>query len=446
MRTVYSACFDIGAAGTAPALRDVVEAVRVWVTTVEQRPMKQFPPKIAHDFFGIGRSSDGKKLIETYKWDAPAGGGGWALRWTQPGEEPDEPSVITEIILRQSENSLAISVQIGYQRSLPRGYGLWMKRPRLVPQLLNQFGGEAGIPLAADAINLSKFEIDRLLETLQNDRRKLPLVLFSVHPDQGTTVCRVDLVADILAGLAHVFTLADVEASFVLTDSVGKGHSCFNGATKIYWPGWTPEDNPFKHRLLWPEDLTPGDPGGDYRGANKLLHILATAAAAIPLPPPRSFEEAKAGAESKKVENEALEILEDIDRVNRENSALKVELDDARAKIVQLERRIVPGLRIAVFTGSAERHNRWRSWERSFENLSKKARIAIDAYYFDIEGKWPEGNFDYWILDQKTVAGHKELKDEFGPRARKAGAQWFSVRDTTDIDADGPQLKRGQGY
>jgi len=60
-------------------------------------------------------------------------------------------------------------------------------------------------------------------------------------------------VQDKLLGLAHVYEI-DREAGFDLTRQLGKSSSCFNGAVRVYWPGFTPSSY-VRHPLYLPEQV-----------------------------------------------------------------------------------------------------------------------------------------------------------------------------------------------
>ena len=44
--------------------------------------------------------------------------------------------------------------------------------------------------------------------------------------------------------------MLNADAAYEVTDQVGKTLSCFSGAVRIYWPGFTSQDDPYHHRLF----------------------------------------------------------------------------------------------------------------------------------------------------------------------------------------------------
>jgi hypothetical protein len=97
---------------------------------------------------------------------------------------------------------------------------------------------------------------DDLVSALAHPDRSLPIVVISsesgllLHPDLPARMAR-DLTA-----LALV-AVADEQASWRLTDRVGKALSCYAGAVRLYWPGFQSSD-PVTMHPLWT--------------ANRLLH------------------------------------------------------------------------------------------------------------------------------------------------------------------------------
>lgn len=89
---------------------------------------------------------------------------------------------------------------------------------------------------------------DDLVRVLTRADRSLPVVVISsdsgflLHPELPARMAR-DLTA-----LALV-TVADDDASWRLTDRVGKALSCYAGAVRLYWPGFQSSDPIIKHPL-----------------------------------------------------------------------------------------------------------------------------------------------------------------------------------------------------
>jgi predicted HicB family RNase H-like nuclease len=57
---------------------------------------------------------------------------------------------------------------------------------------------------------------------------------------------------DWLLGFAHVAALKDQETTDQWTETVGQHMACYNGAIRIYWPGWRPDNPSINHKLYLP--------------------------------------------------------------------------------------------------------------------------------------------------------------------------------------------------
>lgn len=74
-----------------------------------------------------------------------------------------------------------------------------------------------------------------LIEQLSSEKRLIPIVVVSQNDGEILWPKLDGELAFDLAGLAHVVTIDD-EASWVLTDEIGKENSCYRGAVRLYWP------------------------------------------------------------------------------------------------------------------------------------------------------------------------------------------------------------------
>src|SRR5437870_6214408 len=176
MRRIYSTRFDLGQDPTKPpAFDDVIGETRAWVGRAEGRAEESHAPKLQHDIAGSGRSAEGDKSVETLRWGS-SDKLGWALRWVQPGDEAD-PRIISDIVLRSSGTRLSFSLHVGYERGLPYGRNVRLKRPRLVPQLIKKYGAFDGSPISVDASILGEDSIEAFVSgVLGTNNRRLPVV------------------------------------------------------------------------------------------------------------------------------------------------------------------------------------------------------------------------------------------------------------------------------
>jgi len=131
-----------------------------------------------------------------------------------------------------------------------------IRRPRIVRSIVQKyrcFSGGHDLSLLPQRVRIEN--LDALLEILRSKERRLPIVLFSVDPYSDKTLADPGDAQDKLVGLAHVSVLGDKWTSFALTDRLGKPYSCFNGAIRIYWPGFDTASDPFEHPILLPDRI-----------------------------------------------------------------------------------------------------------------------------------------------------------------------------------------------
>jgi hypothetical protein len=102
----------------------------------------------------------------------------------------------------------------------------------------------------AEPYALEQDGLDSLLKLLTSDLRRLPVVLLSSYT--GGDLNQIDPVklARNLAGVAVVVLANSPELTWDFADEVGRQLSCFNGAARIYWPGFTRASDPRGHRLF----------------------------------------------------------------------------------------------------------------------------------------------------------------------------------------------------
>lgn len=118
----------------------------------------------------------------------------------------------------------------------------------------------ADLPCGADGIGLDERPttvdtadaLDALVRLLENPARRLPVVVVAQagnHPQYAPP----GMLARRLAGAAHVFEI-DEQQGWGLTAIVGRQLSTFDGAARIYAPGFTADADPYEHPLwiTWP--------------------------------------------------------------------------------------------------------------------------------------------------------------------------------------------------
>jgi hypothetical protein len=192
----------------------------------------------------------------------------WSATTTAPNDSDPTLRWRTQVSLSAVDDHLVGTIRIGLGatpgssvRVSPLDYEFGA--PALVRTLLREFESfDAGWRLVATPDALGTSHIDSLVEFLVHPGRRLPVVVISGDPSSGRAVFRgsdglsgrpEQELARQLAGLAHVRMLTSNFASRQLTDRLGRQLSLWHGAVRVYWPGFTLEDDPFRHRL-WLSD------------------------------------------------------------------------------------------------------------------------------------------------------------------------------------------------
>lgn len=135
-------------------------------------------------------------------------------------------------------------------------------------------GGEE-VPAAVRRVS-ARFVPGFIEDLLLAPNRTLPAVVLAPMPDDRPLV-DPEVLLDAVFGLAHVVELTTKDATFMLTDRVGKEWSCFHGAVRIYWPQPTLGDDYRRHPLFFPAAYPPG-PEADARLPRDVLARLCAAA------------------------------------------------------------------------------------------------------------------------------------------------------------------------
>ena len=101
------------------------------------------------------------------------------------------------------------------------------------------------IPYLVHTDNLTRFR-----KLLLHENRRIPIIFLSPYAHGETNRIDAKRLAKNLAGVAIVVHVDNPEVTWGLTNAVGRQMSCFNGAARIYWPGFSLEDAPQNHRLF----------------------------------------------------------------------------------------------------------------------------------------------------------------------------------------------------
>lgn len=188
-----------------------------------------------------------------------AAGGEWELRWSYPSDQDASALWTTEVRVLWDDVGVevAIMLSIASTEFAIRPFSYDVFPPRLVRTLVDSYACElAGRRLRTTAQQVSLSTVATFgSEHLSDPKRRLPIVLISrEHRSNLFLVDPASLARD-LCGLAEVWAINDKWTSFGLSDALGARLSCYDGAVRTYWPGFTTTADPYQHPLIFPTRL-----------------------------------------------------------------------------------------------------------------------------------------------------------------------------------------------
>ena len=211
-------------------------------------------PKEAWEGRGFLLEDIGAQRAEAIVTDSPPL---WAARLDNPDKKTPQRVWTTEVAIAAPENG----VSLFGMRLLCSELGAEIGFPRSVPGLVQNVAskGQAfltGLPLSPDPWVVVPDQVERLVDLLTDPRRHVDVVVFSlpdgsISPEEA--LASPNLVARRAIGTVHVVVLTG-EASFGLSDRVGREFSVFRQAVRTYRPEFDPNgDDPYTHPLALPQ-------------------------------------------------------------------------------------------------------------------------------------------------------------------------------------------------
>ncbi|MCA3160343.1 MAG: hypothetical protein ING31_12270 [Burkholderiales bacterium] len=258
-RLVYSCRFDVVAAN---GITSVLATYKDWIVghyrTRRELPDFEFHPELAdapeglpsgHSLISSIYENDSERVVRigwSFPDDTDAG-----LRWANEvrvGQFGDRCGVEHLISIESVEYSVAPA-------------RLLFGSPRAIRDICISVPAYIGeMQVRAEPYVLKQDGLGDLFELLTSDLRKLPVVLLSPYARGEPNQIDPTNLARNLAGVAVVVRVENPELTWDFADEVGRQLSCFNGAARIYWPGFSNASDPRIHRLFfgsWIEQVGP---------------------------------------------------------------------------------------------------------------------------------------------------------------------------------------------
>ncbi|WP_124513901.1 hypothetical protein [Acidovorax sp. FJL06] len=223
--------------------------------------------------------------------------------------------------------------------------------PTVIRDLLSSFPDWSlnGNPLGQGRSRYIKGEsaCEALVEQLASTERLLPVVLVSENDDEVLWPKLDNELAFDLAGLAHVVRV-DEDASWFLTDELGRENSCYLGAVRLYWPTRLDQSGEPKFPgTVWTASaLLSNDHDG--KGFNRLRSTLRRRVmnvAALTVVPPPEMRDIKKAASRKRLQELEQRASANSDELALarlyidENEELKSALEKSKSEIAALNAR-----------------------------------------------------------------------------------------------------------
>ena len=261
---------------------------------------------------------------------------------------------VTTLSVRVSGISLSVYGKLSAKQTtntlVPLVYDA--KCPSVIRSLLGQFSDWSfgGYPLPRPQPRFVRTEEDvvALCDEINSSHRTLPVLVVSFVDGHAIWPNLAQKLATDLSGLGAVAAL-DENASWSLTDRLGKSLSSYNGAIRLYWPLKRAAAAHFIiPNALWTAgDLLKGNDECDAEQRfRKMLRstVLGVAARAIPQPPTvDDLRRQTSESRLRELEAHNSSMSEEIQIARmylNDNAELRRQLEDARGEIAQLSSKL----------------------------------------------------------------------------------------------------------
>lgn len=349
MRDIYFATYKLGRSDEpSPTIESVVPALEEWLFDPRHKLRKpsEYDPLASHHEFGADGNPDEEASFAT-RFHSEEEKHAYALRYQHLDTQIEGKRWVTEIVLSQKGEGVAqttrasVNLRIGYEGAALKQDVNAVSRPRLVKTLIEEFGAYEFLPLSLEPRRLDVEEAETFVRLLSHPERVFPVVWISAQSNSEKLVLEPGPVADWLAGVAHVIVSSGSDPSWKMNDLLGERMNCYNGAIRIYWPGFSKKDSPYDHNLWTPQEVRQMEKRKRHGFKSHLLALIADAATnrllddvvrwadVRRLQSLYEIRERSADGENEKLLEAADSIIEDLEAEKR---ALKEERNKAKAK------------------------------------------------------------------------------------------------------------------
>ncbi len=204
----------------------------------------------------------------------------WSIRVEDPDKSVAGRIWTTEVTISVAESGPAVFTTRLLVGSSEQTLDIEPHVPGVVRQVISSPGLHSGSFKITDKAHTIRSEKGAALltEALVSGARKLPIIVLSVPSstaDPELPLLNTKLLAEACAGLAIVIILP-ANFTWALTERFGKRLSVYEGAVRIYLPGFTEDANPFGgHELILPNQIS--NPDAASKALTRLRWIAANA-------------------------------------------------------------------------------------------------------------------------------------------------------------------------
>lgn len=179
----------------------------------------------------------------------------WAVRFNEPDEGTAGRLWTVELTVGKIGNELLLGSRLN---CFSRNYQFEFDPavPRIIRTITNQHGySDYGLKLTSFAMDIeNERDVDYLCKVIQNQNRWRPVIVASCD-DDGNTLVDVEGISYKIAGIVHAFKITP-QASYLLSEAIGKHHSVFDKGVRIYRSKFSDGDEASRHPLYLRRVLT----------------------------------------------------------------------------------------------------------------------------------------------------------------------------------------------
>ncbi len=251
MRPIYRAGCDLKQDSTLSDFSEAVSLCYHWVIDREQvrSPSGVSDPTAswAHQEIGDGFYAEAMRVDEE---DSQ----GWGILFEHPDATDDRLVWRTELAVQRAPNErlcFSCSTLVGNRDGTLSPVRRAPGRPRIVETLLKKWPSDDPRYLSVEPriLTQSGRDISAFLDLLYHAERRHPILFVSAKNIDDRPVIDPRPIASALSGLAYTFVASDRFPSLALKDRLPERLNCWDGAIRIYWPGFRSTDPPLRHRL-----------------------------------------------------------------------------------------------------------------------------------------------------------------------------------------------------